>query len=232
MSDDLPPRGRCQVENQIIWDVVVSPLFEENAYIVRLAQRRECFIVDPGFDAHEIISFLHRRQLLPEAILVTHGHVDHIAGVGQLKMCWPDVPVFVGLGDAAKLADPYANLSATFGFPIQSPPGDRLLVDGERFSVAGISILAREVPGHSRGHMVFICEERSPAAVFVGDVIFAGSVGRTDFEDGDFRQLVESIERVLWPMPDDTVLLPGHGPPTTVGRERRTNPYLSGSRIW
>lgn len=225
----VDPLGHDQ---QIVWDVIISSLFEENAYVVRLADARECFIVDPGFDPEDILTFIHRRELKPEAILVTHGHVDHIAGIARLKTQWPEVPVIAGVQEASKLVNARANLSAAFGVPLESPPADQVVVDGQRFTVAGVRLLAREIPGHSRGHMVYICEGRKPPAVFVGDVIFAGSIGRTDFDDGDFRQLIEGIERVLWALPDETVLLPGHGPATTVGRERRTNPYLSGSRLW
>jgi len=217
---------------RITWDIVISGLFEENAYVVRRAGERECLIIDPGFDVDGLIGFVRRQNLAPAAVLITHGHVDHIAGNARLKEEWPEVPIVAGVAEAEKLGDADANLSRPFGFPVISPPADQLLADGDRFRAAKIELLARQIPGHSRGHMVFICQDSEPPVVFVGDVIFAGSIGRTDFPDGDYRELIEGIRRVLFALPDETVLLPGHGPATTVGQEKRTNPFLTASGIW
>ena len=118
------------------------------------------------------------------------------------------------------------NLSAAFGLSIVSPPADQTVADGERISVAGLELRVLGIPGHSVGHVVYLYETVSPPIAFVGDVIFAGSIGRTDFPDGDFNELISGIRQKLFTLPDDTVLLPGHGPATSVGQEKRDNPFV------
>ncbi len=118
------------------------------------------------------------------------------------------------------------NLSAAFGTPLVSPPADAIVLDGEVLSAAGIDLEVRSVPGHSPGHVVYLCRDQQPMLVFVGDVIFAGGIGRTDFPDGDYDGLIAGIRRQLFTLPDDTLLLCGHGPATTVGVEKRTNPFV------
>jgi glyoxylase-like metal-dependent hydrolase (beta-lactamase superfamily II) len=132
----------------------------------------------------------------------------------------------IGAGDAAKLTNPESNLSAAFGVALLSPPADRTLVEGERFSAAGLDFDVYECPGHSVGHVVFLCRQCEPWRVFGGDVLFSGSVGRTDFPDGDFDSLVRSIHDKLFTLPDNTIVMPGHGPETTIGREKRENPFV------
>jgi glyoxylase-like metal-dependent hydrolase (beta-lactamase superfamily II) len=133
----------------------------------------------------------------------------------------------IGAGDAAKLTDPNGNLSAQYGLPITSPPADRLLREGDKVSLAGIELDVLETPGHSAGHIVFVWKEPTPWVVFGGDVLFQGSIGRSDFPDGSFEELAASIRTKLYTLPDDTQVLPGHGPPTTIGMEKRTNPFVS-----
>ena len=205
---------------------IVSPSFEENGYVARLAGRNDCLVVDPGLEPQKIIDYLGQHQLTPAMILNTHGHSDHIAGNGPLKRLWPDCRLVIGRGDAEKLGNPRLNLSAMFGMELKSPPADQLVAEGDRLSAAGIEMEVRDVPGHTAGHVVYLVHTGSPLRVFVGDVIFAGSVGRTDFPDGDFDQLAAGIRSKLYCLPDDTELLSGHGPSTTVGREKRTNPYV------
>jgi glyoxylase-like metal-dependent hydrolase (beta-lactamase superfamily II) len=132
----------------------------------------------------------------------------------------------IGAAEAQKLTDPGLNLSAMFGFKMVSPPADVTLQDGEFYTAAGINMRVRTIAGHSSGHMVYLIEDCDPVMVFVGDVIFAGSIGRTDFPDGDFNQLADGIRKILYTLPDSTVLLPGHGPKTTVGVEKRSNPFV------
>ena len=108
-----------------------------------------------------------------------------------------------------------------------SPPADRLLDDDERFELAGFTIDVFEIPGHSSGHVVFVLRRRTPAVVFAGDVLFRESIGRTDFPDGDFSALAAGIRHRLYTLPDDTIVFPGHGPPTTVGHEKRHNPFVA-----
>ena len=205
---------------------VVSVPFEENCYIAHREGRGECVVVDPGLEPDKIISHLEQAGLTPRAILNTHGHSDHIAGNEALKQRWPDCPLVVGADEAAKLVDPDLNLSAAFGVPLRSPSADVTVAHGDVYSAAGFDFEVRTVPGHSAGHVVFLWHGRQPPIAFVGDVIFAGSIGRTDFPDGDFGQLITNIREQLFTLPDDTVLLPGHGPATTVGEEKRHNPFL------
>jgi len=207
-------------------NTIVSMPFGENTFIARLQGRADCLVVDPGLEPETIIDSLDSLGLEPAAILNTHGHGDHIGGNAALKSRWPDVPLVIGAADAEKLTDATLNLSATMGVPIISPPADVTVHDGETYSAAGFRLNVRAVPGHTRGHVVFVWEDGQPTIVFVGDVIFAGSIGRTDFPDGDFRQIEAGIRSQIYTLPDDTILLSGHGPETTVGHEKQSNPFV------
>ena len=192
--------------------VVVSDLFAENTYVANVSGNRKCIVVDPGLSPEKIERVLEEKSLTPAAILNTHGHSDHIAGNEAIKRRWPDCPLIIGAEEAEKLTDAVKNLSAPFGMPMVSIPADRTVEDGEVLHIAGMDLTVRHTPGHSAGHVVFVYEGQSPAVVFVGDVIFQGSIGRTDFPDGDFAALAASIRDKLFTLPDDTILLPGHGP--------------------
>jgi len=205
---------------------VVSMPFDENTYVAQLAGRSECIVIDPGLEPRLILDYLAEHGLAPAAILCTHGHSDHIAGNAALKQRWPACPLVIGAGDAAKLTDPDLNLSAAFGLPITSPPADHTLTEGERFTAAGVELHVFAAPGHSSGHIVFLCKQCAPWRVFGGDVLFRGSIGRHDFPDGDFDALRRAIHDKLFTLPDDTIVHPGHGPDTTIGHEKRTNPFV------
>ncbi|MCC7473946.1 MAG: MBL fold metallo-hydrolase [Pirellulales bacterium] len=205
---------------------IVSAPFDENTYIAHLAGREDCVIVDPGFDHQSIVDYLDEHSLTPGAIVCTHGHSDHIAGNEALKQRWPLCPLAIGAGDAPKLTSPELNLSAPFGFNLRSPPADQLLHEGETFRAAGLEMAVLEAPGHSVGHIVLVCRQARPWRIFAGDVLFAGSIGRTDFPDGNFQDLQEAIHTKLFTLPEESIVLPGHGPPTTIGHEKRTNPFV------
>jgi glyoxylase-like metal-dependent hydrolase (beta-lactamase superfamily II) len=200
--------------------------FAENTYVVHAGERDDCIVIDPGFEPDAIVDYLAEHSLTPSAIVCTHGHSDHIAGNAALKQRWPACPLVIGAGDAPKLTSPELNLSAAFGFRITSPPADRTLREGERFAVAGIELDVYDTPGHSIGHIVLVCKHSQPWRVFGGDVLFAGGIGRTDFPDGSFDALRRAIHEKLFTLPDDTIVYPGHGLETTIGREKRTNPFV------
>ncbi len=161
-------------------DVIVSAPFQENTYLAHISGRDDCLVFDPGLEPDEILAWLERKKLRPAAIMITHGHSDHIAGNGVLKEQFPDCPIVASHGDAPMLTNPRLNLSAEFGLALYSPPAEVLVAEGDVYSAAGIDLLVREIPGHSSGHVVFICRETRPITVFGGDVLFAGSIGRTD----------------------------------------------------
>lgn len=200
--------------------------FAENSYIVWRTGQHEAFVIDPGFEPELILNFLKTKSLVIVGIVNTHGHVDHIAGNAALKEAFPEAPILIGEHEADFLTDAQVNMSAKYGMEVLSPPADRLVKDGETITVAGIALDVREIPGHSPGHVVYVVHEMKPKWVLGGDVLFEGSVGRTDFPGGSFTTLKAGIEAKLWPLPDDTRVFPGHGSSTTIGIEKQTNPYV------
>jgi hydroxyacylglutathione hydrolase len=205
---------------------IVSHPFEQNTYVARLKDRNDCVVIDPGLEPAKILHHLDQAKLVPSAILNTHGHSDHIGGNAAMKQRWPDCPLVIGEADAAKLTDPWLNLSANFGVPLVSPAADVTVNDGDTYEAAGFEWQVRAIPGHTTGQVVYLWEGAEPPVVFVGDVIFAGSVGRTDLPDGSLRQQLFGIRSKLFTLPDETILYPGHGPSTTVGEEKRNNPFV------
>ncbi|TWT90635.1 putative metallo-hydrolase [Pseudobythopirellula maris] len=207
-------------------ETVVSVPFDENTFLFYLPGREDCVVIDPGLQPQEILKELERLGLTPAAILCTHGHSDHIAGNGAMKERWPGLPLAIGRGDEPKLSDPEQNLSAAFGFEFTSPPADRLLDEGDVCEYAGLSFRVLDTPGHSAGHVSLVLEHEGQTHVVGGDVLFRGGIGRTDFPDGDFATLRSSIHEKLFTLPDDAIVYPGHGPTTTIGEERRDNPWV------
>jgi glyoxylase-like metal-dependent hydrolase (beta-lactamase superfamily II) len=205
---------------------VVSQPFAENSYVVWRDGSTEAFVIDPGFEPEAIRDALDERGLTLAAIVNTHGHLDHMAGNAALKQAFPAAPIVIGASEAPMLTDALLNLSEPFGMPVVSPPADRLVKEGDTLTVAGVGLEVFDLPGHSPGHVVYLIRSERPPVVLGGDVLFRGSIGRVDFPGGSFALLKAGIERVLWPLPPDTVVYPGHGPVTTVGHERRTNPYV------
>jgi hydroxyacylglutathione hydrolase len=206
-------------------ETIVSVPFNENTYVVWREGREDALVIDPGLEPERILECLAHHGLVAVAILNTHGHADHIGGNEAMKGAFPDAPLVIGEIDAVMLIDAWANLSAMFGQPITSPPADRVVREGDVLDYAGIPLEVLHIPGHSPGHVVFV-HRAEPCHVFGGDVLFRGSIGRYDFPDGDGPLLLAGIREKLFPLPDDTVVYPGHGPVTTVGRERRSNPYF------
>ena len=204
--------------------------FAANCYIVAPHPGAECLIIDPGQDAEAgIEELIAEYRLRPVAVIATHGHIDHIWSVAPV--CGArNIPAYIHTGDRALLSDPARGLSLMagqqlFGGITFSEPDDVLeLTDGMTLDLAGISLMVDHAPGHTPGSVTF----RLPGTMFTGDLLFAGSIGRTDLPGGDYQTILDSLARVCLPLPDDTVVLAGHGPQTTIGAERATNPFLAG----
>jgi glyoxylase-like metal-dependent hydrolase (beta-lactamase superfamily II) len=206
---------------------IESQPFLENTYIVGLPGRSEVLVIDPGLEPDLILDFLRENQLTPAAIVNTHGHADHIGGNAALKEAFPAAPLIIGADEERLLSDTDANLSAPFGVPVTSPPADQLVREGDVVEAAGIRLEVLDVPGHSPGHVVYVYRS-VPPVVFGGDVLFEGSIGRFDFPGSDGKLLLEGIRAKLYTLPPETAVYPGHGPVTTIGQEKRTNPFVRG----
>lgn len=200
-----------------------------NCYIVRPGAGDVAWIIDASFDAGIMADWLDERSVKPLGVILTHAHVDHIAGLRDLRRRYPGVPLWIHEAEEAWLTDPMLNLSAMSGLPTTGPAPDRLLRDEDVLDLGGTSWRVLHTPGHSPGGIALY--HRPSSTVFVGDALFAGSIGRTDFPGSDFDTLARSIRTRLYTLPDDTRVLPGHGPPTTIGQEKRANPYVRTSAM-
>lgn len=187
-------------------------------------QTRPCWIVDAGFDPEPMIDFIRANNLIPEKVLLTHGHLDHIAGLIQIRAIWPDLPVLIHADDAECLTDPARNLSVMLEEPLTVAEATGFLEHGQELRLGDLAFQIRHIPGHSPGGVCIY--QPTAALVMVGDALFAGSIGRTDFPLANHAQLIRSIQEQLLTLPDPTRILSGHGSPTTIAQERRTNPFL------
>jgi glyoxylase-like metal-dependent hydrolase (beta-lactamase superfamily II) len=203
---------------------IPNGIFVENCYLVIDEASQECAIIDPG-EAHGL--FLHKiaeAGVRPVGIWLTHAHLDHVFGVPEVRAA-TGAPVWLHPADRP-LYDAVPEQGAAFGMPApRLAPPDHSLAHGDTLRVGALSFSVRHVPGHSPGHVAFV----GHGAVFGGDTLFQGSIGRTDLPGGSFDTLIESIERELLVLPDSTIVYSGHGPTTTVGAERRANPFLTGA---
>ncbi len=216
MSAAIPPKPTVSA-------VTLGP-WETNCYIVSLPDRPECWIVDVGFDPDPLAQLVRGRGLKPVRIILTHAHLDHIAGVRELLEELGPVPLAIHQAEASFLLDPDLNLSSLVQMSITAPPADELLHDGQTLHLGPTEWNLLHTPGHSPGGITLYHAPSRQA--IVGDTLFAGSIGRSDLPTSDGERLFRSIREKLLTLPDETRIYPGHGPPTTIGRERTHNPFL------
>jgi glyoxylase-like metal-dependent hydrolase (beta-lactamase superfamily II) len=222
-----------------------SPLTATNCFVVAPGIGEQCVIIDPGYGVTGVLDdIVAEYRLHPVAVILTHGHLDHTFSV--LPVCQArDVPAFIHADDRSALADPWTGLGLTVGAPIfgvegltfAEPDDVRALQDGASLELAGLSLTVRHAPGHTQGSVVFelaatagatadVADGAGQDVLFSGDVLFAGSIGRTDLPGGSMESMLTSLRTVVLPMADEVIVCPGHGPQTTIGHERLTNPYL------
>lgn len=204
--------------------LVVGP-FQVNCYLYSDESSGDAVVIDPGAEQDRIIDEINRDGVNLKAILLTHGHGDHIAGVAGVKDHFK-VPLYVGRGEQELLVNPSANVSAFFDNPIVAPPADVLLDDEQPIELGTVCLRVLKTPGHSPGGVCYLDE--TEGIIFCGDTLFYGSIGRTDFPGCSHRTLIDSINEKIMKLPDSIVCYPGHGPKTTVGAERINNPFLRG----
>ena len=196
--------------------------FQENCYLLIEPGGTRCAIIDPGAEPERIIAEIERAGAVPEAIWLTHAHVDHVGGISGLRRRW-DIPVYLHPLDEP-LYTMASRQAALYGLPFEQPePADRTLGDGDVLELGTLRMTVMHTPGHAPGHVVF----HGHGIALVGDCLFAGSIGRTDLPLSNPRDLAVSLDRIA-ALPEDTVVYPGHGPVTTIGTETATNPFLTG----
>lgn len=195
-----------------------------HAHAPKALRGSPCWIIDAGFDPSPLIAYIREHALRPTQLILTHAHLDHIAGVEAVRVAYPEVPILIHPDERAFLSDPMLNLSVMIEEPVIAPDATGELVQGQKLELAGVGFEVRHTPGHSPGGISLY--QPDDGFVIVGDALFAGSVGRADFPTSNGRQLIESIRTQLLTLPDATKVYPGHGPPTTIGAERAHNPFL------
>lgn len=201
--------------------IVLGPL-ETNCHV--LWNQNTCWVVDVGMWPNPLVDFLETEDLQPERIVLTHGHGDHIGGVGYLMEKYPQTRLLCPRGDVEMLSSPERNLSATLLMGITAPPPHELLDPDTEIPMGSHRWRTLDTSGHTPGGMSFY--EPTEGVVLTGDTLFAGGIGRTNIPSGDMDQLMQNIREQLLTLPDETRVLPGHGPETTIGQEKAVNPFL------
>ncbi|WKB51145.1 MBL fold metallo-hydrolase [Eleftheria terrae] len=206
--------------------VPVTP-FQQNCSIVWCDETRHAAVIDPGGDLPRLLQAVEQLGVQLQQIWLTHAHIDHAGGTAQLAR-EQGLSVIGPHPDDQFWIDALPQQGAMFGFPpSEAFTPSRWLADGDSVEIGHCRLQVRHCPGHTPGHVVFFCDTARRA--FVGDVLFAGSIGRTDFPGGHHQTLIDSITQRLWPMGDDVVFIPGHGPESSFGEERRSNPFVGGT---
>ena len=206
-------------------DYLILGEYETNCYVLRNNDAaQDCLVIDPGLEADELIEFLDEQKLNPVAVVLTHGHIDHIAGVAALRSRFPEIKVYIHNLDAEMLTEPNINLSAMTGSAFVTEAEDISLKERDIIDLAGVKLLVLHTPGHTPGGISLYSKE--DRVVFVGDTLFADSVGRADFPGGSMSQLLRSVREKLFTLPEETQVYPGHGPETTIAAEKTHNPFF------
>lgn len=200
---------------------ITGPI-ETNTYLL-LHNVKTCLIIDPSSECGEVLQFIVDHDLELQGIVITHGHFDHIGGIPEVMAAYPQVPVFINPAERSTLTNPQHNMSVLMGMSF-TYHGEATMLDEGPFTAGDFSGEVYCVPGHSPGGCALLIDH----FLLCGDILFAGSVGRTDFPGGNHSQLIDGIKNKLMKLPDETIVCPGHGGRSTIGRERRVNPYLHG----
>lgn len=208
----------------MLLETLTIGMLATNCYILAPGPRSPAVVIDPAGEIKSIVSRLHRAELECVGILVTHGHVDHMAGAGPLSDA-VGAPVFIHRADSGSLASPRTRLVGLAGGVMATRPRQiEYLDEGDRVQAGELTLEVLHTPGHTPGGISFYL----PGYLFCGDLIFQGSIGRTDLKGGSLQTLLRAVREKVWDLPDDTRILPGHGPATTLGAEKRSNPFLVG----
>jgi glyoxylase-like metal-dependent hydrolase (beta-lactamase superfamily II) len=214
-------------------DRLILGAYETNCYILRSGEAaKDCLIVDTGLEADQLIDFLKEHKLNPVAVVLTHGHIDHIAGVAALRAQFTDinppyvrrVKVYIHKLDAKMLTEAKHNLSTLTGEQFSADPADLFIEDSDVIEQAGVKLQVLHTPGHTPGGICLYSKDEG--IVFTDDTLFADSIGRTDFPNGSMSQLLNSIKEKLFTLPDETKVYPGHGPITTIAQEKAHNQFF------
>ncbi len=220
-------RAPCEHRGVLRYHTLPVTPFQQNCSLVWCDQTHEAALIDPGGEVERLKAAVAERQLKLVALWLTHAHIDHAGGTGRLARELGLPIIGPHPGDQFWI-DGLPQQSKMFGFPAAEPfTPTRWLDDGDTVTLGHSTLAVRHCPGHTPGHVVFHSAEAQRC--FVGDVLFAGSIGRTDFPGGDHATLIASITQRLWPMGDETVFIPGHGPESSFGHERRGNPFVAGT---
>lgn len=220
----------------IVKPFILTP-FQQNTRLVACENTRKAICIDPGEESSELVAFIHDKGLELQAITLTHGHLDHVGGTSALHKSFPraeiilhkdDEDLYYGLPQQPLFMGIQPHQMKALGFDYEEPPQlTRNWQNGEIYEVGELRFKVLHCPGHTRGHVVLA--EETEQKVFVGDCLFAGSIGRTDLPGGSFEQLMDSINNKILGLGDDFTVYSGHGPETTTGHERKTNPFLTGA---
>ncbi len=208
-----------RIQNFILGD------FQTNSYVLTAdGDSKDCLIIDTGLEVEALMGYLDENELNPVAVVLTHGHADHVVGVEDLRKKFPEIKVAIHKDDAEMLTRPTLNMSPLAGRMFKTAEAEVIIENEGPIEFAGIKLDVIHTPGHTRGGICLYCA--ADGVVFAGDTLFATSIGRTDLPGGNYDQLIEGIKTKLLTLPEETKVLTGHGPATTIAAEKKFNQYL------